>query len=648
MRDPTRRAVLSVGLLLPAKPFGRPVVPARDDEPAMAHGIAFSGRSGVNVVPLGFNIYQPASIATWDKALPDSRLRGLRMAGFDHIRVAFDPSPALAANTAAAFDETLATARYAIDAALRCGLKVIFDFHVATQGDWNTVAIEADYPSGQKWRHYGTVASRFAQLCADYPAALLAFELYNENSNNESFGNTAWASRVQALWTSIRAVNRKTTLLVGGSFYSSIEGLRDLKGSEFDANTGFSVHNYNPTIFTHQNAASYTRYVQRLHYPPIPSERQAAIDSMTALVAASDLSATDKLRTETDRTHRLSTYFDQPQGPDYIAAKVREIHDWQGRNKVSSARIFITEFGSHNDHDFPGAPLLARFAWTQDVDQAHETAGYCRSVWTYNSPDYWDITEPDGSWRIMDGFLIALGHVPGSDLEPEAKALFSTAATQPSARDGALVSETIRQMKEHGLWDKLDALFVFAGPAGPAGIVPEWKRGGAPPEGMASLSYAQGRGVMNRPNTTAHIDLQTGAQSPAGHVGLFVVGKAPERMMQLGWDASPIIQLDPASGVTSGATTGNPKGDASLLHAVVSGTSGSDTALYVNGSYSGPAAALMHSDAGGLGATWSAPNHAGCAVIHTGGVLSAEEAKNLFTTLRFFVNGAARNAKLAS
>ena len=643
MRNPTRRAVLSAGLLLPARQFGMSDGFAQAATPAAARTIAFAARSGVNVVPLGFDIYQPASIKTWDAALPDTRLTGLRTVGFDHIRLAFDPTPALAATTAAEFDLTLATAKHAIDAALRCGLKVILDFHVATQGDWSTAAIEADYPKGPKWLHYGEVARHFAQLCAGYPPADLAFELYNENANNESFGNEAWARRVQALWSATRAVNGKTTLLVGGSFYSSIEGLRDLKASNFDENTGFVVHNYNPTIFTHQNAASYTRYVQRLHYPPIQSERQAAIDSMAGLIEASDLAAQDKASAQADRTHRLNAYFDQPQGPDYLRAKVAAIGEWQSRNSVSSARIFVTEFGSHNDHDFPGAPFLARLAWTQDVDRAHEAAHYCRSIWTYNTPDYWDITQEDDSWRIKDGFLIALGHVPDSAVEPEAKALFGASATEPSARDRALIGETIRQLKAHALWDKLDTMFVFAGPHGAA---LEWKHAAGGPAGSARLPLAPGRGLTNGANTVARLDFLPSAGSRDGHVGLFVVGKPSEGAMEVGWLGEPLIKVDPASGATSGATSTEPKGDTTVLHAIVSGPSHPTGAFYVNGSHAGPAANLANPEAGGFSATLAAANRAGCAVIHTGEALTAEDAKSLFTILRFYVNGTGRNASL--
>ncbi len=632
MPVPRRRAVLSLGLLLLDRLTGRSAAFAKASPPASA-GVAFSARSGVNVVALGFDIYQPVTVQTWDTTLPDTRLAGLRAAGFDHIRIAYDPSPALAAASPAALDDALGPAKHAIDAAIRCGLKVILDLHVATQGAWSTAAIEADYPSGPKWRRYIDVAVRFAQLCAGYKAADVAFELYNENSNNESFGNSAWAVRVQALWAAVRAANRKTTLLVGGSFYSSIEGLRDLRASSFDANTGFVVHNYNPTIFTHQNAASYTRYVQRLHYPPVPSERQAALDSVAALIGASDLAPADKQRAQTDRWRRLNTYFDTPQGPDYVLSKVKEIAAWQRRNTVSSARIFVTEFGTHNDHDFIGAALIARLAWTQDVDGAHQAAGYCRSVWNYNSPDYWDITRDDGSWRIRDSFLVALGHGPASDLEPEAQALLEGAAAPLHEHDRALVNELVRQLKDHGLWTKLDALYVFAGPEG---VATEWK--GAAAGQTGNTARAQPSAVL--------LSVDVGGQTPVrdGHVGVFASGEASQRKVAVDCGDNRLLQIDPVSGASSGPSSDAPRGDAAVLHALVSTLRGPDATLYANGSQVGPAAAIPPSMPAAARLVLTAANRASCAVVHSGDVLSAEQARDLFTLLRFYVNGRARIA----
>ena len=655
MRDPTRRAMLSLGLLVPPLSLGCPpaaAAPRREANSAAArlspwNGVAFTAQSGVNVVPLAFEIYQPVSIASWDAALPDARLVALRAAGFDHLRVAFDPTPALAASTAAALAAVMATAKHAIETTLRCGLKAILDLHVAAQGDWSITAIEADYPAGPKWQRYLEVARGFGEFCASYPTEQLAFEVYNENSNNESFGNKRWAVRVQAIWAAVRSVNLKTTLLVGGSFYSSIEGLQDLKASDFDTNTGFVVHNYNPAIFTHQDAANYTRYVQRLHYPPIASDKAAAIEDTAARIDGSKLAPADKAHAKADRSRRLGTYFNTPQGPDYILRKVREIADWQARNGIPGSRVFVTEFGSHNDHDWLGAALIARMAWTQDVDRAHQDAGYCRTVWNYNSPDYWDITEEDGSWRPRPGFLLSLGQTPVAAPEPEAEALMAATAHPPSAADRALINETIRQLKDHDLWAKLEALFVFAGPGG----VPfEWKRAADWPSAPGRLSVTQGSGFANLFHTAGAIDFAGGPnpwvvlQPGAGHLGLLTVGNAAAASIDVRWgNSAPFLQLSPGGRVTVAGTVGTASGDATLLHALVSYASPSDSALYVNGSGVGPAGFGPAASESPLALDLVGGNRADCAVLHVGRVLSPQDCKTLFTILRWYVNGSARD-----
>ncbi len=547
----------------------------------------------------------------------------------------------------------VAVAKHAVDATLQSGLKAVLDLHVSTAGPWSTQAIEAAYPSGQKWQRYLQVAGEFAQLCELYLTEELAFEIYNENSNNESYGNTAWAERVRALWAAIRAINVKTTLLVGGSFYSGIEGLWDLKASSFDSNTGFVVHNYHPTIFTHQNAAEYTRYVARLHYPPVPSDKTAALRDMAERVDASDLPDADKERIKRDRTRRLKVYFDTPQNHEYITAKIQEVARWQVRNGVAGSRIFVTEFGSHNDHDFPGAALIARMAWAQDVDIGHEAAGFCRTVWNYNSPDYWDITQEDKSWRIRDGFLIALARLSSNVYEPEADELFKKMSVQPSMTDKAVVSETIRQLKYNCLWTKLDALYVFAG--GNAVDAPiDWKQGGRADLDPDQLAFVPKQGLVNRLDKPAAFQVPlsdsegTSFKEDDNHVGLFVIGKTDNRSIIVDCGAgSSLLRLDMAGISTRDAVNqAYAIQGASETHVMVSRTQNDSATIYADGSiiaieHSGSTIATRRT----VKLSFNAPNRASCAILHFGGGFTADDAKIFFTIARFYINGTRRMPK---
>ncbi len=659
MPDPTRRALLSLSLIKLVDLDHPPLlVPIQAGRLAPAHnpatspltpadGAIFSARSGVNVVPLGFAVYQPVSVTSWDAAMTEKRLTALQMAGFDHIRIAFDPTPALAATDLAALDGVLDVARHAIDATLRAGFKAILDLHVATSGDWNTSAIEADYPAKPKWLRYLDIARGFARLCANYPTAQLALEPYNENSNNESYGNSGWADRSKSLWNAIRAANLKTTLLMGGSFYSSIEGLQDLKASAYDANTGFVVHNYNPTIFTHQNAASYTRFVERLHYPPIASDHAEAITGMTMRVKASSLSDAEKAAILRDRTRRLDTYFTVPQGPDYIAAKVQEIVDWQRRNSVPSSRIFVTEFGSHNDHDFRGASLTSRMAWVQDIDRAHEAAGFCRTIWTYNSPDYWDITAEDGSWRVRNGFLIALGRTAPPDDTDEAAALFKPQTREASPATKALINATIRLLKNDQVWDKLHVLYVFAGKDLAEAQI-DWKTGQPARLDAVTLKFVANHGVANALHQAGSINVPAisvdVAASPDGnHVGLFLVGPGEQHVSIADQAGAPLLTIDSSSvALRSGARTSRPNPAQSESHVLLSQTA--DTiALYLDGSATNPQGGINPSIRSEPATLRLEPsNQAVCAVLHAGASLTADDAKAIYTILRFYINGVRR------
>jgi endoglucanase len=663
MANPTRRNVLSLSVFAIVgrdqnmhgpEPSAIQLVGASFKKAPASHlepwsGVSFSARCGVNVVPLGFEIYQPVTIENWDKTVTDARLAYLRQAGFDHVRIAFDPTPALAAASPFALAAVLAVAKHAIEATLRAGLMVILDLHVAVTGPWGTDAVEADYPAGAKWRRYTEIARAFGVLCAGYPTSAVAFELYNENSNNESYGNTDWSRRVQDLWTSVRSVNVKTTLLVGGSFYSSIDGLKDLQASHYDKNTGFVVHNYNPAIFTHQNAASYTRFVERLHYPPIASDKAAAIAGMERRVNASDGTEADKKRLYRDRVSRLDAYFDTPQGPDYVAAKLQEVVRWQAHNGVPSSRIFVTEFGTHNDHDFPGGSLIARMAWIQDVDRGNEAAGFSRTIWNYNSPDYWDITAEDGSWKIRDGFLVALGRTKLEQYEPEAVALFAKMPTRAGLGVKALMSETIRQLKENGLWAKLDGFYSFASEDFEAGQI-DWKSGDVSAADESQLRLVRNEGVANKAGQAGVIGLGQGGRE--GHLGLVVNAVGEARQIELGSEASA-IRLDGATLSTKGAGQTplqfhDSRTGAEEEHLIVSRTMDNALSLYIGGSMQSTepseGAPAEHQPPVPIRLSFDPANQVPCSIAHFGAGLTSDDAKNLYTIARFYLNGLRRQA----
>jgi hypothetical protein len=637
--------------------------------PSPWDGRPFAARCGVNLVPLGFAIYRPVAAASWDESLPAARLDYLRTVGFDHARIAFDPTPALAAADDAALSAALAVADHAVDATLRAGLKVILDLHVATSGAWSTAAIEADYPHGPRWRRYLDVARAFGLLCARYPPAQVAFEPYNENSNNETYGNRNWARRVLDLWSAIRAANASTTLLIGGSFYSGIDGLADLDASDYDANTGFVVHNYEPSIFTHQNATWWSRFVERLHYPPIPSDRARAIAAMTALVDSSDLGETEKRRARDDRIGRLSAYFDAPQGPAYLSARLAKVRRWQERNRVEASRIFVTEFGAHNDRDFRGADEIARIAWMQDADLRHERLGYCRTVWDYNSPDYWDITSEEGTWRIRDGFLLALGQVPTFAPPAEAARLLAALGAGGSRRCQAMIGETVRQLQARGLWDKLDALYIFSA-AKEGDALTDWKTSRV----LASdntLAFSPWLGLANKAQVPASLSVGALTNRRGAHIGLFVVGEpgksaiaidrgsGPEPVRLAGGGLPGAGTIDQGAGIEIAGLSDGGLREPGTHVILESGPRGCFE--YIDGSAVGqiPIGARavgssafdgFKAEAGpGLGGTevrlhFLRGNLGHCAALHIGAPLAPEEAKILYTLVRFHIQGVGRQA----
>ena len=618
------------------------------------NGQIFTASSGVNVVPLGFEVYAPVSVENWDAIITDAKLTTLLAAGFDHVRIAFDPTPCLRASNEEALINSLNVAQHAVDTVLKRGLKVILDLHVATTGDWSTTKIEAAFKNGPEWLRYLEIAKHFGTLCARYPTAKVALEVYNENSNNETFGNQQWAQRAKAIWNAIRTVNKKTTLLVGGSFYCGIDGLLDLQAKDFDQNTGFVIHNYEPNIFTHQNAANYAMYVERLHYPPVPSQRSSIILGTRSRIEASTLGVDEKASAVRDRTERINVYLNTPQNGDFLDRRIGVILAWCRRNRVEPKRIFVTEFGVHNDRDARGASPIARAAWLQDVDVRHEVANFCRTVWNFNSPDHWDLTTEDGSWTLRNSYLTALGRQSIQSYQPEALQFFDRMGESLERKRKELINTTITMLKEAGLWEKIDVLYFLAADT-PNQARLNWKN-------MShSLPLSQQQFIRNRgfARTSGAVEeFETGFMPGSGllrhgdgHVGLYLRNTQLPATTSIGTRAWS-VRLSSARVGSSSFSYGNGNllvdqssrnGDE---HLIASWLMGAESTLYWNANPLRSAHETSWLEArteeSSIKVRTGASSTPGPAAVHLGASLNASEACDLFTILRFYLIGMQR------
>ena len=349
---------------------------------------AFTARSGISITTIGFThtAGDRYSTAAFDAANTDAQVRHIKACGFDVVRLTFDPSPLLAAASDDALSGYFAVINHGIDRFGAVGLKVIVDNHVSGGDDgWTTKDVEGDRGKFQRMQ---TVMGRLAVILAGRSAAAVALEQYNEPT--VPLGGR-WPPMAHALWRSIRGMNPRITILVSGTQWADRGSLEEIDPAQYDDNTGFVFHNYEPAIFTGEGIPSRAGGpVSGLRYPADPSQKAAVLKGQ-----------------DSQRRGYLNSYFGAVTNADAFAARVVEpVTGWCDKHGVTRDRIFMTEFGVSKY-----APLAARLAWLKTTQKAARGAGFMTCLWAYDVGDVWDVT--DGTGIIRKDVLAALG-LPGA------------------------------------------------------------------------------------------------------------------------------------------------------------------------------------------------------------------------------------------
>lgn len=345
---------------------------------------AFTARSGVNIPTIGFTgtAGDRYSTAAFDAANTDARIGHIKACGFDAVRLTFDPSPLLGSASDAALAGYFAVISHGVDRFLAAGLKVIVDNHVSGGDEgWTTKDVESDDGKFQRLR---TVMGRLAVVLGGRSPAAVALEQYNEPTLPL---DGRWPPMAHDLWRSIRGLNPRITILVAGTQWADRNSLAELDPAQYDENTGFVFHDYEPAIFTGQGIPS-------LAGGPVAGLRFPADRSQKTLV----LKGQDR-----QRRGYLDSYFGAVTDAAAFAARVMApVTDWCDARHVARDRIFMTEFGVSKY-----APLASRLTWLRSTQEAARQAGFMTCLWSYDGDDVWDVT--DGTWVIRKDVLAALG-----------------------------------------------------------------------------------------------------------------------------------------------------------------------------------------------------------------------------------------------
>lgn len=307
----------------------------------------------------------------------------IRSAGFDAVRLAVDPAPLLRL-TEVERRETYRTFAKFVDEYIGQGLNVIFDIHVTGRDSiWNLDSI-ATRPSDPKFKLYLAVVSSIAGFVANYDPRRVALELFNEPPCIQA---RQWSALQRSLYRAARDVVPNHTLVLTGPCWSSLDGLRGLDVREYDQNTIYTFHFYEPTLFTFQGIPwlkGAFRFVHRLPYPPVADRSDEFIAAMKSeLGKASGLDEGEKAVLASSGGREIIRYFAAPKGREWLKASIYAAQRWAKLMRIPPHRIFVGEFGAGRDIDgYLAAARDDRLRWLLDVRSLLDMAGFSWAVWS--------------------------------------------------------------------------------------------------------------------------------------------------------------------------------------------------------------------------------------------------------------------------
>lgn len=298
-------------------------------------------------------------------------------AGFDHVRLPFDPGRMGWRAEGSRLDAPLPPAALnqlekAIDLVLAAGLSVIVDCHPESD---LVDHIEREEEGG---RALVGLWAFLARRLAGRPPARMAFEPLNEPQYYRQ-PVAAW-NRLQAqLLGVIREVSPDVLVLLAGVFGSSVDGLLRIAPLP-DPMVRHVFHFYEPMLLTHLNAP----------WEPFKSGPQGQIDGLE-YPAARLTRAGLRLRPGADMGRvnaAVREYRDAGWNEIRVAGRIAEAALWAKRNGV---QLMCTEFGGYAY----GSAGAGRLRWMADVRQALERFHIGWTVWDY--ADLFGIARPADS-----------------------------------------------------------------------------------------------------------------------------------------------------------------------------------------------------------------------------------------------------------
>jgi hypothetical protein len=307
--------------------------------------------------------------------------KALKDAGFDSVRLAIEPAPLLYMSEAER-SNVYPIFGDAIRDFIASGLTVIFDLHMTDRDPvWNLAALTAK-PPNDKFERYLEVIASVSHFLKSYDSHSVALELFNEPPCNDP---ELWSQLQKRMYRVARDTLADHTLILTGPC-SSIDGLQQIHIGDYDNNTIFTFHFYEPAVFTHEGVPWIKdyKYIRRLPYPPEKDRADRSVAAMEIEVDADgDLNEVTKFLIKRSNRNAILKYVTTPMDGDWIKERIAKVRRWSDQIGLPPERIFLGEFGANRGWN--GIETVApedRLRWLYDVRSIAEQMGFAWAVWS--------------------------------------------------------------------------------------------------------------------------------------------------------------------------------------------------------------------------------------------------------------------------
>lgn len=364
----------------------------------------------------------------WRRSIGMDKIRFLREAGFDFVRLPIDPFAFLSEGGAPQAGQMLRGTLETVADLRKLGLKVVVDLHAIPVSAGRRLGTQAYLERPELFQAYVELVRSFAKALNTADPESVAFEPMNEPTLDcappADGAAPRWPGMMRQLYEAARASAPKLPLILSGACWGGAEGLAKLGKDDVTAEMLadkallWSFHTYNPFLASHQGA-SWTDppmpYVTGIIYPPVceSEDVQSVLLARISARIAEGVSDAEKLADYSKQAgDMLADYCAPGHAAKMLKLPFELAEAWAEQMSISPNRLFLGEFGMIRDESAGTVTTREnRAALMRDIRQEADSRGIPWAVWSHGGN--FAITTDDDSRTVEPMFKAALG-LPGA------------------------------------------------------------------------------------------------------------------------------------------------------------------------------------------------------------------------------------------